>query len=60
MMVWDYAGAGDPDFYVDGENMWKVQGAWGPEGGFRGHRANLPARIMATRDPLTYTGAHSP
>ncbi len=25
MMVWDYAGAGDPDFYVDGESMWVVE-----------------------------------
>ncbi len=25
MMVWDYAGAGDPDFYVDGERMWVVE-----------------------------------
>jgi len=36
---------------------------WGPEGEFRGqrtHRPNLPARRTATRDPLTYTGAHSP
>lgn len=25
MMVWDYSGAGDPDFYVDSENMWVVE-----------------------------------
>ena len=25
MMVWDYSGAGDPDFYVDNENMWVVE-----------------------------------
>ena len=25
MMVWDYDGAGDPDFYVDGDNMWVVE-----------------------------------
>ncbi|MEZ4381799.1 MAG: outer membrane lipoprotein carrier protein LolA [Nannocystaceae bacterium] len=25
MMVWDYEGAGDPDFYVDGDSMWVVE-----------------------------------
>ncbi|MBK8260786.1 MAG: outer membrane lipoprotein carrier protein LolA [Nannocystis sp.] len=25
MMVWDYAGEGDPDFYVDGEKLWVVE-----------------------------------
>lgn len=25
MMVWDYEGEGDPDFYVDGEKMWVVE-----------------------------------